>query len=321
MEPTKAIKQWMVHNDGKLWQPFDHLLEPTLAPGVYDISVGMGGPCLCKISPLSDKPIMVDDGHCQRIFAGILKFWDSRVLYTEFGLLHKRGILMEGPPGSGKTMVAQMLATKLTSAGGYTIIAPFNSHAIHMMEWALRTIREYHPEAPILNVIEDLDSRISEGDLDVEELLSILDGENQIANVVHLATTNYVSNLDARFTNRPSRFDEVIRVAEPSEQARASYMRQLIPPSHFTESLLSQLVAVSNGLMLAHLRELVVSTLVLNQPLDSVATRLRTMNTTAVEAEDDSVELKATMTRRRPSRKPATKALSSKGLPIGKKVN
>ena len=52
------------------------------------------------------------------------------------------------------------------------------------------------------------------------EYLSLLDGENQIGNVVYVATTNYPEKLDKRFTDRPSRFDVVQKISMPNEDGK-----------------------------------------------------------------------------------------------------
>jgi SpoVK/Ycf46/Vps4 family AAA+-type ATPase len=80
---------------------------------------------------------------------------------------------------------------------------------------------------PIVVMIEDIDAIVDKkGE---SAMLALLDGELQIDNVVFVATTNYPERLDKRLVNRPSRFDEIIKIGMPSAAARAQYIINKVP--------------------------------------------------------------------------------------------
>jgi hypothetical protein len=107
------------------------------------------------------------------------------------------------------------------------------------------------------------------------EILSLLDGEFQIDNVVNLATTNFPEVLGARIVNRPSRFDERILVDMPSAAARMKYLQHATSEDDVDEATLRRWVKETEGMSVAHLRELVVAVYCLGQPYDSVLDRRR----------------------------------------------
>jgi SpoVK/Ycf46/Vps4 family AAA+-type ATPase len=111
----------------------------------------------------------------------------------------------------------------------------------------------------------------------------MLDGENQIENVVHIATTNYPYLLDRRFIDRPSRFDTIKKVGMPSAAARKIYFQHKEP--ELDEEVIDRWVNNSNGYSIAHLREICVATQCLKQPEEHVFERLDKMKEVIVLTE------------------------------------
>jgi len=142
-----------------------------------------------------------------------------------------------------------------------------------IMEEALMKIRIMEMNRPLIVVMEDIDEMIERHQ--EHSILSMLDGENQIANVVYLATTNYPERLGARIVNRPSRFDERIFVGMPSVVARRHYLK--FAASELTDEMLDQWVKDTDQFSVAHLRELVAASYCLDQDYKTVLNRLKSM--------------------------------------------
>lgn len=248
------------------WRASDATTD-KLPPGRYKI-----GPFVMQMVKVeSDTAIISEDGTAERIFNDIIKFWGQSKTYKAYGILHKRGYLMHGLPGGGKTMTAIAIANKIVAAGGIATFAPANT-PIHWLRSCLKQVREVQPDLPILNVMEDIDKQNKE---EREAILSILDGEDQVGNIVHLATTNYLMALDERFRKRPSRFDEVIDLGRPNAKTRHSFIKQLIPREDQREDTIAVLTDASDGLLFAHIKELVVAHMVLGKPLTETVERLK----------------------------------------------
>jgi SpoVK/Ycf46/Vps4 family AAA+-type ATPase len=223
----------------------------------------------------SDVLLELPDSASQEILGNIHKFWKSEKRYRDLGFLWKRGILMWGPPGSGKTCTVQMLCRRIVAEGGIAMHI-FNPH---LGGEGLSIARKIEPKRPIVAVLEDIDAIVaSYGEAD---LLAILDGEHQVDNIVFVATTNYPERLDGRLVNRPSRFDIVRKIAMPTEDARRFYLTRVHPrfkeSSNGDHDMLDQWVKDTDDLSIAHIKELIVATEVFDSDYDESLQRLREM--------------------------------------------
>lgn len=249
-------------------------------PGIYSITGDMRGLRLDAITPLADEVLEMPDCPSMAILAEIEKFWASREKYEKHHLLYKRGVLAYGPPGAGKTVMIWRLAAKLIARGGVVVLGADPSGTINALQ-AIRRIEG--EELPLILVYEDLEECVE--NYGEHSLTALFDGEHQVNNIVVIATTNRIDKLSPRLTCRPSRFDLVVEVGSPSAAARRAYLEAASKRSEVEIGALDQWVADSEGLMLAHLRELVVAVLCLDQPYDLTISRLKKM--TAVVAEDE----------------------------------
>ena len=181
-----------------------------LPPAIYTLSSdGNGVVYFNKTKILTDSLIELDDSASLKVIAGIETFWGSKQKFDRFGILFKRGIMLWGPAGSGKTATVNLLMNDLVKRGGMVVIVQQPGLAIK----GLHELRRIEPDRPIIVVLEDIEEMID--NYGEHGLLGLLDGEHQVSNVVVLATTNYPERLGERIINRPSRFDEVISVDMP----------------------------------------------------------------------------------------------------------
>jgi AAA+ superfamily predicted ATPase len=220
-----------------------------------------------------EQPLVADNleilpGSCnESVVAGIRRFWNSRDLYKKHGLSYKRGVLFYGAPGAGKTATILLLCKELiTNYSG----AVFLCQQPQVLAELLKKLRRIEPDRPLIVVMEDLDEIIAgQGE---HSILALLDGEEQIDNVVFLASTNYPERLGARIVNRPSRFDERIFVDMPSEITRRAYLEIVSKSDPLPEKELAQWVLDTNRMSIAHLRELVIAVRCLGHSYDDVIT-------------------------------------------------
>lgn len=270
--------QWAGEKDN-MWKPTGETTA-ALPPGHYahyEVQ-GMFGKevFLSKQEPKHDKAIIVADSISNHIIDSIKRFKGAKETYKRFNQLHKRGMLLEGPAGSGKSMSA-MLASEWHVAEGGIVVYPYHPAAFGSLPRMLEQIRKIHANLDILCILEDIDNNYYQED--EEMLLGMLDGMFQVGNVYYILTTNHVEQLSERLINRPKRIDEVIHVGPPSIEARRSYLNGIIPEDQaMRKEVIDALANASDGLMLAHLSELMISYLVLDHPLEEVAARLKKMN-------------------------------------------
>lgn len=266
--------QWTGH-DENMWHPVGHSTS-TLKPALYTVSIGPGFWFLKETTFKHDNIVRL--GVADTLFKAIESFWAQRDTYKKLGFLHKCGFLLAGPPGTGKTLAATIACTELIAKGGATFILPPNlSGHPNLMVDALKAAREVHPDMPLAAIWEDIDSTCGEdGDSDDRAVMtSLLDGETQIDNVVHIATTNYYDKLDKAFRNRPGRFN-VLWVGPPSREVRLAYLKAVIP--HGDPKLIEELATKSDGFILDHVKSMLVSVFIHGESVDNVVAHLKEMN-------------------------------------------
>jgi len=242
-----------------------------LPPGVYSYGFDFRGMHLDPMPKISDDIIPLPNCPSEAVVHGIQKFWDSRDRYVTHGLVYRRGYLMHGPPGSGKTVTIRRLSEQVQSMGGFVIYGSGPESCATV----LKTIRGIEPDRPLVVIYEDIDQWIDGGD--ETELLALLDGENQIDNVVFVATTNYIEDLPPRVVNRPSRFDELVYVGMPDPDSRLVYLTSLAKRYGINPKVTLPWVSDTDGFSIAHLRELAVAVWCLDQEYPEVLKRLKSM--------------------------------------------
>lgn len=255
----------------------------TLPPGIYACAYDNKiGAYFQPKALVTDALVKFPDTKSDMILEEIDRFWKLRERYQKFGLSHKRGILLWGPAGGGKTSTIAIAAEDMVKKGGVVLLADIPQ----VLKVLLRELRFVEATRPMTVIWEDLDAVIKRhGEA---EVLEILDGESQVSGVVYIATTNYPEDLDARIVNRPSRFDRVERIDMPNAEARAIYLKARAGTTTAPDG--TDLVAATEGMSIAHLRELVVAIWCFEQPAKEVLARLIAMEKVPSSAKTDKAK-------------------------------
>jgi transitional endoplasmic reticulum ATPase len=155
-------------------------------------------------------------------------------LYSNMKAETPKGILLFGPPGTGKTMLAKAVATE-SEVNFISVKGPeFLSKWVGESEKAVReTFRKAKQASPCIIFFDEIDAitptRGQSFDSHVTErvisqFLSELDGLEELHGVVAIAATNRIDMID-RALLRPGRFDRMVEVPLPDEAARLEILR------------------------------------------------------------------------------------------------
>ena len=149
-------------------------------------------------------------------------------LFVRLGVEPHSGILLYGPPGCGKTLLAKVIASE-SEANMYSINGPEIMNKYYgETEAKLRDIfKEAKDNSPSIIFIDEIDAIAPKreeayGDVEkrvVAQLLALMDGLNDRGNVIVLGATNRPDSVDPAL-RRPGRFDREFEISVPNEDGR-----------------------------------------------------------------------------------------------------
>lgn len=275
----KSYVHWTT-SDGRIFLPAAKT-TPKLTPGVYEIDVSPNiGLYFEKIPVKTDGLLRFPDTNSDRVVGEIQRFWDREAVFEEYKLAYKRGILLYGPPGSGKSCTIQLIMQDVVQRDG--IVIKFTDP--YQFIDGMRILRQIQEETPVVVIMEDVDSTLDM--YNESEILNILDGVNEVKRVVFLATTNYPEKLGARIVNRPSRFDKRFRIGFPSDKSRRMYFEYLIgggDEARLNSKIkelkidLNRWVKDTDEMSIAHLKELFVAVVIIGDTYEEAIKTLKSM--------------------------------------------
>lgn len=284
-EQNKKARMWST--SGTHFSPCEAAV-PQLPPGNYRIVLSNRGLYFVKREIQTDDLLQLPDSATEHILNAMRVFWSREKAYRDYGFIWKRGILLYGPPGGGKTSTVELLAKIIINElKGVVVHVDDPRTAIHGLE----AFRFIEPKTPLLLVMEDIDAMIENSS--ESALLNLLDGEFQTDNVVVVATTNYPERLDKRIRDRPSRFDILMNIDLPSDAAREEFLRRT--HLRFGDEVLSEevgkeletWVASTKGFSVAHLKELIIAVEVLGGEFKSQLARIKGMMSSRPSSDGD----------------------------------
>lgn len=188
-------------------------------------------------------------------------FLGSREEYARLGVPWKRGVLLLGPPGNGKTHCLRAILGTLELPIVY--VQSLRSRYDTDERNIERVFDRVRRMAPCVAVFEDLDAQVHDGNRSF--FLNQLDGFASNAGLLVIATTNHPERLDPSILERPSRFDRKYHFSLPTPELREAFLRRwserIEPAMRPSDEQRATLVEATDGFSFAYLKELCLSAL------------------------------------------------------------
>ena len=262
----KYFRQYSVEQ-GNTYRPASRTIR-ILPPGLYKAGLDNYGYFYERQHLDMSELIRFPNSVADIVISEFDAFWTKKKKYIDRGEPHKRGFLLWGPPGGGKTCTVSFIIQDFIKQGN--IVFVFNYDLLS----GLRSFRIIEPNRKILIVLEDIDSLIKDRH-EEQAVLEFLDGSIQYSNTIVIGTTNYPEELPDRIINRPSRFDRISFVGVPSYEDRLLYLTK--KSKTLSKPQIKGWAKETKNWTLAHIKELILAVEVFDLDYDETIDRINTM--------------------------------------------
>lgn len=278
-EPKRDYIQWVKVGETSYFPEGKIENFSIIPPGIYDIQTHPQRGLFLKEKEISlDELFILPSKEQNQIIDDIQGFWTKKAKFVEYKFTYKRGILLYGPAGCGKSSIINLLAKEIVEKHDGIVLFLTNSDDLFRFTSLMPILKQIEPDKQILCILEDLETFVSYRESEAH-LLNLLDGINQMDNVVYLGTTNFPEQLKERILNRPSRFDRRYEVSYPSPEVREEYFRRKLKAEDLEKVDLTKWVKETDRLSLAHLGEIVKSVCALGNSFEETMILLNEMKT------------------------------------------
>jgi proteasome regulatory subunit len=189
----------------------------------------------------------------------------SPELFAKVGIKAPKGILLVGPPGCGKTLIAKAVANHTDATFirmvGSELAQKYIGEGGRMVRELFSLAKEKSPSIIFLDEIDAIGAKrldgSTSGDREVQrtlmQLLAELDGFDSLENVKIIAATNRPDILDDALL-RPGRFDRVIEIPMPDEKARSAILSLHVKNMNTKRINVQRIVELTEGYSGAELK-------------------------------------------------------------------
>lgn len=211
----------------------------TLPAGIYNISIigGLRGTQITFEKKLNTQTIVEPTKHSEylKIKKSLLTFFNPKLkeLYSDLKYLNKKGILIHGKPGTGKTASVSYLSEKIATQNNGIVLEVTTGTSISYLPEIIDNLRKdsEDKEFPILLIMDECENYFT-NPLYENILLNFLDGYNSRNNIICIFITNKIEKIPKRFTERPSRIRDIIEYSSTPFEVIREILDSKIPDKY-----------------------------------------------------------------------------------------
>lgn len=257
--------RWIKKGEGT-FMPSDNVqVVDRIEAGAYNVTYSHRDEVfkVTKIDVKTDGLVDIPQPETIEVMNAVDEFYSQQEQFKEWDFVFKRGFLLYGIPGGGKTSIISAIMKYVTEQKDGIAFVIYDLEDLEYYSRFMKTVyRDIEPNRLVLAIFEDIDGMVKNETL----LINTLDGLGNSNNILNIATTNYTERLSERIINRPNRFDRRFEIKSPNEEARKFYLEQKIKPDFLKNIKVDEWVEETDGLTIAQLSELIKSVCILGQP-------------------------------------------------------
>lgn len=260
-----AVCDWcaLVHGEVLVYEDGDWEKDPRLMEAIKSANF---------------DTLVLPESLLAEIRGDVARFFSSCDSYARYGIAWRRGVLLSGAPGNGKTHTVKALVNE--SGVSCLYVRSFRSCPSCTERNMHEVFDRARRAAPCIVVLEDLDALVDKQSRSF--FLNELDGFAPNHGVLVLATSNYPEKIDPALVDRPGRFDRRYEIGPPAEAERRlaidRWNKGLLPEMRASVEGVEAAVAATDGFSFAYLKELLVTAMTERAQCDLAGERGRSMD-------------------------------------------
>jgi len=235
--------------------------------GVYNLIETPSGIVLQDCNVKETREIILKNDFQSSILESMKSFFEKEKTYKENNMMFKRGLLLYGPPGNGKTSLIKNIISDNKNA--YVIIIDCSKGFSSLILSFLRTQTKDYKKIIIFEDIDMLDSVF------FNSIRNFMDGIDGLENCYYIATCNDTTKVDRALLDRPGRFDEYILIDNPDEELRKKLLKLYFNDYEFSEEELNKFNKLTEGFCGSHFKELKIKTVLYDYSIEEAIKKIK----------------------------------------------